>query len=255
MSNAQRATCWSLTINMGSTKMETVEEWIHSARARGWRITGQVEKAPTTGTLHYQLMLKTPQMRFSAIKSAFPTAHIEIAKRQIALAQYVVKEDTRVADLPQVDERYPTTAKFWHLVYKTHNTGDTSGWDESNEAAVRFYDDNRQKELEANPLAFLDRTAADLIRRGYVIDSHITNPAIRSFWNKFYAEVLYRTRELDRQTDRQKERLAEETQTDATSDSRGEDGSDSEAESTSSAETGSEESSAADSETDASTGF
>jgi len=235
--------------------METVEEWIHSARSRGWRITGQVEKAPTTGTLHYQLMLKTPQMRFSAIKGAFPTAHIEIAKRQIALAQYVVKEDTRVADLPSEDEKYPTTAKFWYLIYKTHNTGDSTGWDESDESAVRFYDVQRQRELEANPLAFLDRTSADLIRRGYIIDTHITNPAIRSFWNKFHAEVLFRTRALDRQTDRQKERLAEETQQDAPSNSGGEDCTDTEASSTSSAETGSEESSDGDCETDSSTGY
>jgi len=254
MANAQRATCWSLTINMGATKMETIEEWIHSARARGWRITGQVEKAPTTGTLHYQLMLQTPQTRFAAIKRAFPTAHIEIAKRKIALSQYVVKEDTRVADLPQEDEKYPTAAKFWVLVYKHHQTGNTSGWDESDEDAVRFYDDNRQKELEANPLAFLDLTAADLIRRGYVIDHLITNPAIRSFWNKFHSEVLFRTRAVDRQTDRQKE-LLDDAQTDAQSDSGREDGSDTEATSDSCSETGSEEPSDADSETDASTGF
>jgi len=254
MANAQRATCWSLTINMGATKMETIEEWIHSARARGWRITGQVEKAPTTGTLHYQLMLQTPQTRFAAIKRAFPTAHIEIAKRKIALSQYVVKEATRVADLPQEDEKYPTTAKFWMLVFKTHNTGNSDGWDLTDEDAVRFYDTQRQKELDANPLAFLDQTAADLIRRGYVIDSHITNPAVRSFWNKFHAEVLYRTRAADRQTDRRKEAL-DETQTDATSDSRGEDGSDTETQSTTGSATGSEESGATDSETDASTGF
>jgi len=255
MANAQRATCWSLTINLGSTKTETVEEWIHSARARGWRITGQVEKAPSTGMLHYQLMLQTPQVRFSAVKSAFPAAHIEIAKRKIALSQYVVKEATRIAELPQGDEKYPTAAKFWMLVYKHHQTGNTSGWDESNEDAVRFYDDNRQKELEANPLAYLDLTAADLIRSGYVIDHLITNPGIRSFWNKFHAEILYRTRAVDRQTDRHKEVLADPQTTDATSDSRGEDGTESEAESTSSAETGSEDTSDADSETDASTGF
>jgi len=231
--------------------METVEEWIHAARARGWRVTGQVEKAPTTGMLHYQLMLSTPQTRFSAIKSAFPTAHIEIAKRKIALSQYVVKEDTRVADLPQEDEKYPTTAKFWNLVYQHHNTGNTSGWDESDEDAVRFYDVNRQKELEANPLAFLDMTAADLIRRGYVIDSHITNPAIRSFWNKFYPEVLYRTRAVDRQTDRQKDRLAKVAQNDAQSDSgrTEEESASSESESAS----GTEDGSAGYSETDSGT--
>ncbi|MBV6343478.1 hypothetical protein, partial [Candidatus Magnetobacterium casense] len=209
--------------------METVEEWIHSARGRGWSITGQVEKAPTTGTLHYQLMLKTPQMRFSAIKGAFPTAHIEIAKRPIALSQYVVKEATRVADLPSQDEKYPTAAKFWILVYKYYEVDDTSGWDQSCEHAVRFYDTDKQRDIESDPLWFLDQVAANLIRSGYVIDHLITNPAIRSFWKKFHAEILYRARELDRQTDRQKERLEEETQQDAPSDSGREDCADSEA--------------------------
>lgn len=255
MANAQRATCWSVTINLGRTKVETAEEWIHAARARGWRVTGQVEKAPTTGMLHYQLMLSTPQTRFSAIKSAFPAAHIEIAKRKIALSQYVVKEATRVADLPQEDEKYPTTAKFWNLVYQHHNTGNTSGWDESDEDAVRFYDDNRQKELEANPLAFLDLTAADLIRRGYVIDHLITNPAIRSFWNKFHAEVLYRTRAIDRQTDRQKDRLAEVAQNDATSSSGRTEGTGAAETADDGTETGSEGSSDGHSETDSSTSF
>lgn len=253
MANAQRATCWSLTINLGSTKMETVEEWIHSARARGWRITGQVEKAPSTGMLHYQLMLQTPQVRFSAVKSAFPAAHIEIAKRKIALSQYVVKEATRIAELPQGDEKYPTAAKFWMLVYKHHQTGNTSGWDESDEDAVRFYDDNRQKELEANPLAFLDLTAAHLIRSGYVIDHLITNPGIRSFWNKFHAEILYRTRAVDRQTDRQKEVLADAQ--DATSSSGRTEGTGTSQGEDDGTETGSEGSGDGHSETDSSTSF
>jgi len=252
MSNAVRATCWSLTINLGSTKQETVEEWIHAARGRGWRITGQVEKAPTTGMLHYQLMLQTPQTRFTAIKHAFPAAHIEVARRKVALSQYVVKQDTRVAALPSQDEKYPTAAKFWVLVYK-HYEGVDGGW-EDDDTAVRFSVLDRQQHLEANPLDLLDEVAANLIRSGYVIDHLITNPAIRSFWKKFYAEILYRARELDRQTVSQNAILAT-AQTDAPSNSGGEDGSDSEASSTSSAETGSEESSAGYSETDSSTGY
>jgi len=249
MSNAQqRATCWSLTINLGSTKQETVEEWIHSARGRGWKITGQVEKAPTTGMLHYQLMLQTPQTRFAAIKSAFPAAHIEIARRKVALSQYVVKTDTRVAALPQHDEKYPTAAKFWVLVYKYYEGAD-EGWDDD-ETAVRFRDLDRQQVLETDPLHILDCVAANLIRSGYVIDHLITNPAIRSFWKKFYAEILYRARELDRQTDRQNAILAT-AQTDATSDSRGESATESEASSTSSSETGTEDTGYADSESDA----
>jgi len=251
MSNAQRATCWSLTINMGATKMETINEWIHSARAKGWRLTGQVEKAPTTGTLHYQLMLQTPQVRFSAIKRAFPTAHIEIARRKIALSQYVVKTDTRVAGLPQEDEKYPTAAKFWGLVFKQYE-GVDGGW-EDDDNTVCFSDLDRQQALEANPLDFLDQVAANLIRSGYVIDHLITNPAIRSFWKKFYAEVLYRARETIRQTDTQTAILATHQTTDATSDSRGEDETATEGQSSTGSASGSETASDGDCETDAST--
>lgn len=250
MSNAQRATCWSLTINMGATKMETIEEWIHAARARGWKITGQVEKAPTTGTLHYQLMLSTPQMRFSAIKRAFPTAHIEIARRKIALSQYVVKTDTRVAGLPQEDEKYPTAAKFWMLVFKQYE-GVDGGW-EDDDNTVCFSDLDRQQALEANPLDFLDQVAANLIRSGYVIDHLITNPAIRSFWKKFYAEVLYRARETIRQTDTQTAILATHQSDEVTSDAPTDDGG-TEAQSAESTASGSETASDGDRESDDST--
>ena len=89
---------------------------------KGWKVNGQVEQAPTTGTQHYQLMVLTPQTRFSAIKRAFPTGHIEIARNRAALAQYVTKTDTRVGQLVDNDEKYPSAARFWVLIYKHNNT-------------------------------------------------------------------------------------------------------------------------------------
>lgn len=201
MDNQCRATCWSVTINMKTTKRETADEWIHVARSKGWKVHGQIEQAPTTGTLHYQLMVETPQTRFSAIKKAFPTAHIEICRNKAALAQYVEKEDTRVAGLVQENDKYPSVAKFWRLIYKFYDVEDDSGWDLADDQEVMFCDADRQRELEKDPLAFLDQVTAELIRQGYVVDHIITNPAVRSFWKKFYAAILYRTRETDRQTD------------------------------------------------------
>lgn len=185
---------------MNTTKRETAEEWIHLVRAKGWKVTGQIEQAPTTGTLHYQLMLETPQTRFSAIKKAFPTAHIEVCRNKRALAQYVEKEDTRVAELVKQNDKYPSVAKFWSLVYKFHDVEDDSGWDKSH-TEVCFCDVDKQLALENNPLDFLDQVTGELIRQGYVVDHIITNPAVRSFWKKFHADILYRTRETDRQTD------------------------------------------------------
>jgi len=200
MDNQRRATCWSVTINMNTTKRETAEEWIHVVRSKGWKVSGQIEQAPTTGTLHYQLMVETPQTRFSAIKKAFPTAHIEICRNKAALSQYVEKTDTRVAGLVQENDKYPSIAKFWKLVYKFHDVDDDSGWDKSH-SEVCFCDVDKQLSLEGNPLDWLDNITAELIRQGYVVDHIITNPAVRSFWKKFHAAILYRTRETDRQTD------------------------------------------------------
>lgn len=200
MDNQSRATCWSVTINMKNVKQDTADEWIHAARAKGWKVHGQLEQAPTTGTLHYQLMVETPQTRFSAIKKAFPTAHIEISRNRAALSQYVNKTETRVGSLVGENDKYPSVAGFWKLVYKLYDVDDSTGWDSSKEE-VCLYSEEHQLNLEKDPLAFLDSTAATLIRNGYVIDHIITNPAVRSFWKKFYADIMYRTRETDRQTD------------------------------------------------------
>jgi len=185
---------------MNSTKRETAEEWIHQVRAKGWKVSGQIEQAPTTGTLHYQLMVETPQTRFSAIKKAFPTAHIEVCRNKRALTQYVKKEDTRVAELVKQNDKYPSVAKFWSLIYKFHDVDDDSGWDKSH-SEVCFCNVDQQLALEGNPLDWLDKITGELIRQGYIVDHIITNPAVRSFWKKFHADILYRARETDRQTD------------------------------------------------------
>jgi len=70
-----RATVWSVTIN---NPTPSDEEGIALARQRGWQVEGQKEKG-SEGTEHYQLMVKTPQVRFSAVKKAFPRGHIEAA--------------------------------------------------------------------------------------------------------------------------------------------------------------------------------
>lgn len=185
---------------MKNVKRETADEWIHEARSKGWRVHGQLEQAPTTGTLHYQLMVETPQTRFSAIKKAFPTAHIEISRNKAALSQYVSKTETRVATLAADNEKYPSVGGFWKLIYRYYAVDDDSGWDQTADD-VQFVDLDRQQALEGDPLGFLDIVAGNLIREGYVIDHIITNPAVRSFWKKFHKDVLYRTRETDRQTD------------------------------------------------------
>lgn len=60
-------------------------------------------------------MVKTPQVRFSAVKKLFPRGHIEIARNPAALATYVGKEETRVGQLPDKQELYPSQAKTFSM--------------------------------------------------------------------------------------------------------------------------------------------
>lgn len=82
---SQRARAWSVTIN---NPTQTDEYDIAQARLKGWKVEGQLEKGEQ-GTTHYQLLVKTPQVRFSLIKKAFPRAHIEVCRNLTALTAYV----------------------------------------------------------------------------------------------------------------------------------------------------------------------
>lgn len=75
---------------------------MEAARSKGWGIEGQLEKG-AEGTEHFQLMLRTPQERFSAIKKVFPTAHIEVARSRKALELYVNKDETCLEKLKKVE--------------------------------------------------------------------------------------------------------------------------------------------------------
>jgi len=205
-----RSTCWSLTINNPSGPEE---EQINLARQRGWKVEGQMERG-AEGTLHYQLRLMTPQVRFSAVKKAFPRAHIEAARDPIALGKYVAKEATKVAELPQGQDRYPSLSKFWELIYLHYNTDDNDGWNvlSLEEGLAEFYHEDLDMELSSAPLAVLDRATRVLITNGYHVESIAGNPSTRSMWKLYARELIARSHksvqaaaekalETDRQTD------------------------------------------------------
>lgn len=204
MTSTVRANYWSVTLNMKTVKQKTCDEMIQSARAAGWKVTGQKEKGEEN--YHYQLMVQTPQVRFSAVKKVFPTGHIEPARNERALAKYVTKEDTRVGSLPEHDEKYVTASRLWDMIYQVN---EQSGlWDKTDDYELRCYKEHEDERIAADPLAFFDRMISYFIRKGYYVDMLACNPAIRSFWKKFWRDILYRSRETDRQTDRQSEKLS-----------------------------------------------
>lgn len=202
----QRATTWSLTIN---NPCQEDEEQIELARQKGWRVSGQKEKG-AAGTEHYQLMLQTPQVRFSAVKKQFPRAHIEVARNPTALSQYVAKADTRVASLPTAQEAYPSLSRYWDLIvqeldehnYIHLNYVYENRWDRSE--PVWFKD--APKSYTQNSLVALDDMTKILIEKGYRVESIAVNPATRAMWKTFHAEIIVRSINSpmgDRQTDRQ----------------------------------------------------
>lgn len=184
-----RGTCWSVTIN---NPKDSDDECIALARQKsGWKVHGQKEKGES-GTEHYQLMVTTPQIRFSAVKKQFPRAHIELARDRVALANYVTKEDTKVADLPQSQDMYPSHSKLmsWYGEFFMQYGEENSGVED------REY------------LKIFDLMCERKIREGYYVETYAVNPQIRSAIQKFGRSIAIRER-LRRQTDRQTSALVE----------------------------------------------
>lgn len=202
----QRATAWSLTINNPTGRED---EEIAQARQRGWRVEGQLEKGEN-GTLHYQIRLGTPQVRFSAVKKQFPRAHIEVARSYEALGNYVHKEETRVGELPTSQDKYPSLSKFWDLVFDYFAELGKDGFDyvDMSDGCVRFHRDERQLVAVNSPLVLLDEASRHLIKNGYHIEGIVTNPSTRSAWKMLWNAIMVRCY-------REKKSTAEKTQQDA----------------------------------------
>lgn len=182
---------WSVTINNPDVQDE---DYINVARQRGWKVMGQLEKGEN-GTQHYQLAVRTPQVRFSAVKKLFPRAHIELARDPVALLRYVEKEATKVADLPTQQSKYPSLSKYWELVFLYLNGLGKDGLDYVGleEGEVRFYYEERDKLYRKTPLLLLDEATASLIRQGYHVEGIGGNPSTRSQWKLYSADIILRS--------------------------------------------------------------
>lgn len=181
--NKQRATCWSITVNNPTDadyKMELPS---------GWALTGQLEKG-AEGTVHYQGMLTTPQVRFTAVKKVFERAHIEVAKNKSALSKYVKKSDTRLAECEDNISNIPTLFNFQHTI--------ALEWDDVEFAVFteQFDDDFVGKNgMGEIALRYVDSLVAKHIEAGVNGVEYIAiNPMWRSAWKKFYRPMVARER-------------------------------------------------------------
>lgn len=190
-----RFSCWSVTINNPTA---ADDECIALARQKGWKVEGQQE---CVGTPHYQLMVRTGQVRFSALKKAFPRAHIEPARNSAALAAYVVKEESRTGSLPTTSDLYPSLDKMWTLIcsrLSQKNWVDDELYEDLHAPSV-WYKDAPSKDALRN----FDLIVLELIDEGYRIETIAANPQTRSSWLKFHRALIRRSY-ADSQTDRQR---------------------------------------------------
>lgn len=179
----ERATCWSITIN------NPTEEDLTPSFPAGWVMKGQIEVGDETETRHYQGMLTTPQVRFSAVRKVLPRAHVEIARNRKALEQYVQKEDTRLETVPPIQSNIPTLFDYQHTI--------AGRWDQ--EEWLQFANDRMDgdKKITIDDLAleYVDRMVAQDIESGVCGVEYIAiNPMWRSAWKKFWRSMVARER-------------------------------------------------------------
>jgi len=189
METTTRSMWWSVTIN---NPTGDDEELIALARQAGWRVEGQLEKGEA-GTPHYQLAVKSPgQVRFSAVKKRFPRAHIEAAREPSALKKYVVKEETRVAQLPTTQELYPSLSKYWELI-----ADEIYAW---NPYILDCWEDPKAFEWSASKAGMalpgaveaMNEATSRLIMKGYHVETLAANPGTISSWKKFHVALCRR---------------------------------------------------------------
>lgn len=178
-STSVKATCWSLTIN---NPEQSDEDNIQEARLKGWKVEGQKERGEE-GTEHYQLMLKTPQVRGSAVKKQFPRAHIEVARNTLALSKYVHKEDTRVEELKN-DDKYPSPTKLMGLFQQY--------CDDEFKAISNKYKHAYHDLPGAKLLEVFDDCIRYLISSGYYVEAYGVNPQIRSSIKNYGQQIILR---------------------------------------------------------------
>jgi len=188
--NSVRGTHWSITLNMKNIPRERCEEQIEAAKQANWGVQGQIEEGKE-GTPHYQLLVKTPQIRLAALKRVFPTAHIEKARNVQALEQYVHKEEGRLEEIKTIERKFvqfpEIRKKFFQWVIEEGHE-DTSGHDRK--------------------LALWDEFISLSIRERIECDVIGVNPQYRSIIDRYWEANVYiafddRQRYIDRQTDRQ----------------------------------------------------
>lgn len=143
--SAMKHTKWSMTVwfteNSGYTK-ESLENLIKTQMPSDWALEGQIEQGNKSDTrLHAQVFLRTPQIRGTAVAKVFPRCHIEEARNQFALENYVHKKDTRVDELKTVENRSPQWREVRSRFYEWYVKTKHDGLRQDDEVKLKFWDE------------------------------------------------------------------------------------------------------------------
>lgn len=209
-----RGRVWSITINNPS---QDDDDAMMAARLQPWVVSleGQKEKGEN-GTEHYQLMLKTQTVRFSQVKKAFPRAHIELARNEKALANYVHKDETRVAaisttkvatqrdcqeritDLVEIkmfqSHLIPVEEKETWRVKTRKERADTLLMYIQSEDTAYMEKMNWKVKRGSYYETLVDDMVKDLILQGfYGVEFVMSNNQVRNAFIKYLPQIVYRT--------------------------------------------------------------
>lgn len=206
-----KASCWSITINNPTS--EDLEAW-KNAKLLNWvkDVQGQLEQGENK-TPHVQGLLKTEYIRFAQVKKAFPRAHIEPAKNKHALAQYVQKEETRLATIettkvasPQIVQQRLTSIVGDRIFHKGFPVRYFEIYDKDCRrhwaSEVLFEEEQNQfienvkrnrKWIHENADKLIDEVVSTLIEEGYYgIEFVIANNQVRNGYKKFISSIIIR---------------------------------------------------------------
>lgn len=189
---SEKSRNWSITINNPTD--DDNAQWAQ-LKDYAWvkETQGQVERGEE-GTLHIQGMVKTDPIRFAQIKKALPRAHIEPAKNQFALVNYVNKPETRVAAISPV--KVATQSDVQSEILRALMRSGFRYYEWTGDTQAYFLDFLRQKELEIRKdwEIWVDAAVSQLIIDGYYgVEFVMSNPQIRTAFRKYLPAILERT--------------------------------------------------------------
>lgn len=188
-----KSCCWSITIN--NPTEEDLQQWnslenYHWFRAR----SGQMEKGEENETPHLQGMLNTTSVRFAQIKKALPRAHIEAARSAAALARYVKKDETRVAEIPTAKVATQKEVQSYCLAFCLQMCYDWEGNPDPLTTDELELINKYKIRIKDNWEVILDKAVDTLIRQGfYGVEFVVSNPQVRTAFKKYFPAIMYRT--------------------------------------------------------------